>query len=238
MGILNEGNGNGMVLPVAPMGYAGGGGGLFGGDGSIWGLLLVLLLCGNGMWGGFGGGLGGMMWPMMMGGGMGMDYLYPWLNNSQHISDGFRDQQLQTFIGTLQNSLTSGFGDVQLGIAGINQNICQTGNGITAAINNGFAGAEIAANGRQMGTIQQLFGVQNAITDGTAKNQLANCQTNNTIVADGAATRNTIQGGIQTIMDKLCALELDGYKRENDQLRSQLNMAALHSPQNAFPVSR
>ena len=54
MGILNEGNGNGMVLPVTPMGYGGGGGGLFGGDGSIWGLLLVLLLCGNGMWGGYG----------------------------------------------------------------------------------------------------------------------------------------------------------------------------------------
>ena len=151
MGILNEGNGgNGFFMPVAPAAYGyggmgGGGGGLFGGDGSIWGLLLVLLLLGNGMWGGFGGmGMGGMMWPMMMGGmggGFGLDYLYPWLNNSQHISDGFRDQQLQTSVGTLQNSITSGFGDVQLGIAGINQNICQTGNGIVAAVNNGFSGA-------------------------------------------------------------------------------------------------
>ena len=237
MGILNEGNNGGFYMPVAPAGTAyGNGGGLFGGDGSIWGLLLVLLLCGNGMWGGFGGGLGGMMWPMMMGGmggGFGIDYLYPWLNNSEHISDGFRDQQLQTSIGTLQNSVTSGFGDVQLGIAGINQNICQTGNGITAAINNGFAGAEIAANGRQMGTMQQLFGVQSAIADGAAKNQLASCQTNNTIITDGAATRSTIQGGIQSIMDKLCALELDGYKRENDQLRSQLNMATLRESQTA-----
>ena len=95
MGILNEGNGGGFYMPVAPAGTAyGNGGGLFGGDGSIWGLLLVLLLCGNGMWGGFGGGLGGMMmpWMMGMGGGFGMDYLYPWLNNSQHISDGFRDR--------------------------------------------------------------------------------------------------------------------------------------------------
>lgn len=237
MGILNEGNNGGFYMPVAPAGTAyGNGGGLFGGDGSIWGLLLVLLLCGNGMWGGFGGGLGGMMWPMMMGGmggGFGLDYLYPWLNNSEHISDGFRDQQLQTSIGTLQNSVTSGFGDVQLGIAGINQNICQTGNGITAAINNGFAGAEIAANGRQMGTMQQLFGVQSAIADGAAKNQLASCQTNNTIITDGAVTRSTIQGGIQSIMDKLCALELDGYKRENDQLRSQLNMATLRESQTA-----
>jgi hypothetical protein len=199
------------------------------------------------MWGGFGGGLGGMMWPMMMGGmggGFGLDYLYPWLNNSEHISNGFREQQLQTSIGTLQNSVTSGFGDVQLGIAGINQNICQTGNGITAAINNGFAGAEIAANGRQMGTMQQLFGVQSAIADGSAKQLASAADLKYTIAAEECATRSASANntrdiidsqnrGIQTIMDKLCALELDGYKRENDQLRSQLNMAALRESQTA-----
>jgi hypothetical protein len=75
--------------------------------------------------------------PWMMGGmnGFGLDYLYPWLNNSQHISDGFRDQYLNTQIGDLRTDVNRGFGDVQLGIAGVNQNICQTGNGITAAIN-------------------------------------------------------------------------------------------------------
>ena len=249
MGILNEGNNGGFYMPVAPAGTAyGNGGGLFGGgDGSIWGLLLVLLLCGNGMWGGFGGGLGGMMWPMMaggMGGGFGLDYLYPWLNNSEHISDGFRDQQLQSSIGALQNSVTSGFGDVQLGIAGINQNICQTGNGITAAINNGFAGAEIAANGRQMGTMQQLFGVQTAISDCCCKQAANSADLKYTIASEECATRSASANntrdiidsqtrGIQTIMDKLCALELDGYKRENDQLRSQLNMAALRESQTA-----
>ena len=206
MGILND-NGGGFYMPVAPAGYGSNGGGLFGGDGSIWGLLLVLLLCGNGMWGGFGGG---MMWPMMMGGmggGFGLDYLYPWLNNSEHISDGFRDQQLQGSIGTLQNTVTSGFGDVQLGIAGINQNICQTGNGIVSAINNGFSGAEIAA-------------AEECAT--------RSASANNTRDIIDSQTR-----GIQTIMDKLCALELDGYKRENDQLRSQLNMATLRESQTA-----
>ena len=247
MGILNE-NGGGFYMPVAPAGYgSNGGGGLFGGDGSIWGLLLVLLLCGNGMWGGFGGGLGGMMWPMMMGGmggGFGLDYLYPWLNNSEHISDGFRDQQLQTSIGTLQNSVTSGFGDVQLGIAGINQNICQTGNGIVSAINNGFSGAEIAANGRQMANMQQLFGVQTAITDCCCKQAANSADLKYTIASEECATRaasanntrdiiDSQTRGIQTIMDKLCALELDGYKRENDQLRSQLNMATLRESQTA-----
>jgi hypothetical protein len=39
--------------------------------------------------------------------------------------------------------------------------------------------------------------------------------------------------GIQTIMDKLCQLELDNVKRENDQLRTQLNMANLAASQTA-----
>ena len=247
LGILNEGNGGGFYMPVAPAGTAyGNGGGLFGGDGSIWGLLLVLLLCGNGMWGGFGGGLGGMMMPWMMGmnGGYGMDYLYPWLNNSQHISDGFRDQQISTQLQGIQGSITSGFGDVQLGLAGVNQNICQTGNGIVNALNNGFSGAEIAANGRQMANMQQLFGVQSAITDCCCKQTANTADLKYTIASEECATRSASATntrdiidsqtrGTQAILDKLCALELDGYKRENDQLRSQLNMATLRESQTA-----
>ena len=246
MGILNEGNG-GFYMPVAPANAAyGNGGGIFGGDGSIWGLLLVLLLCGNGMWGGLGGGLGGMMmpWMMGMGGGFGMDYLYPWLNNSQHISDGFRDQQISTQLQGIQGSITSGFGDVQLGLAGVNQNICQTGNTITGAVRDGFYGAEIAANGRATANMQQLFGVQSAIADGSAKQLASAADLKYTIAAEECATRaasanntrdiiDSQNRGIQTIMDKLCALELDGYKRENDQLRSELNMATLRESQTA-----
>ena len=247
MGILNEGNGTGFYMPVAPAGTAyGNNGGLFGGDGSIWGLLLVLLLCGNGMWGGFGGmGLGGMMmpWMMGMGGGFGMDYLYPWLNNSQHMSDGFRDQALQGSIAGLQNSVTSGFGDVQLGIAGVNQNICQTGNAITGAVRDGFYSAEIGANNRQMANMQQLFGVQSAIADGSAKQLASAADVKYTIAAEECATRSASANntrdiidsqnrGIQTIMDKLCQLELDGVKGELaaanstiSQLRTQLLVA-------------
>lgn len=242
MGILNEGNGSGFYMPVAPAyGGNGNGGGLFGGDGSIWGLLLVLLLCGNGMWGGF-GGMGGMMmpWMMGMGGGFGMDYLYPWLNNSQHISDGFRDQQLQTSISGLQNSVTSGFGDVQLGLAGINQNICQTGNAITGAVRDGFYGAEIAANGRQTGLIQQLFGVQTAITDCCCKQSANTADLKYTIATEAGNTRAANTANTQAILDKLCALELDGVKgqldqarRDNISLQNQLNMATLRESQTA-----
>jgi len=106
---LGETYNNGWYMPVMPAGsYGGNGGGFFGGD---WAWILLLLLIGGNGWG-FGGGFGGgMMWPMMMsgmGGWAGLDYLYPWLNNSQHISDGFRDQQLQSSINGVQNTLVSG----------------------------------------------------------------------------------------------------------------------------------
>ena len=247
MAITNDGNG--MVLPVVPMGYGNGnGGGLFGGDGSIWGLLLVLLLCGNGMWGGFGGlGMGGMMMPWMMGGmagGFGLDYLYPWLNNSEHISDGFRDQQLQTTVGNLQSAVTSGFGDVQLGIAGINNNICQTGSGIVAAINNGFSGAEIAANGRQMAQMQQAFAAQTAQAQGfnqlgaqfaycCCKNQLASADLKATVLAENCADRAALSDGIrdiiaatnagfQSIKDQLYSDKMDAKNDEISQLRQEI----------------
>jgi hypothetical protein len=95
-----------------------------------------------------------------------------------------------------------------------------------------------------MGTMQQLFGVQSAIADGSAKQLASAADLKYTIAAEECATRSASANntrdiidsqnrGIQTIMDKLCALELDGYKRENDQLRSQLNMAALRESQTA-----
>lgn len=232
------------------------GGGMFG-NGNDWlGLLFLIALC-NGGWGGF-GGFGGGYGAMM--GMMGMDYLYPWLNNSQHISDGFRDQQLNNQISDARSDINRGFGDVQLGIAGINQNLCQTGNGITTAVNNGFSQAEIAANGRQMANMQQAFAAQQAMSQGfydlaskqadcCCENRLATCQTQNIVQNEGNATRfadanntrdiiDSQTRGTQAILDKLCALELDGVKaqlaqaqRENVGLQNAVNMAAFRESQ-------
>lgn len=245
-------NGN-MYMPVAPAYGAGGGGGFgFGGQDGWW-IIILLLLFGNGMWGGF-GGMGGMMWPMMMGGmgaGMGLDYLYPWLNNSEHISDGFRDQQIQTTLSGIQSGITSGFGDVQLGIAGVNQNICQTGNSIQNALCQGFAGTTAAVTGAQNAIVQQLYGNEIANLNRSFAEQTANTagftgvQSSLCDIRYGSATntRDIIENqnrNSQAILDKLCALELDGVKgqlaaaqRENVGLQNQLNMAALRESQTA-----
>lgn len=256
MALENE-NGSNMVMPVAPMYGAGNNGGFGFGDGNGFWILLLFLLLGNNGWGGWGmGGFGGMMGAGMMG----MDYLYPWLNNSQHISDGFRDQQISTNLNGIQNAITSGFGDVQLGIAGINQNLCQTGNGIINAVNGGFNAAESANNARQIANMQQAFAAQTATTQGmnAIQSQLAQCCCDNRLAtaqlqsvvqtencADRTAayqnTRDIIDSqtrGTQAILDKLCALELDGVKgqlaqaqRENVGLQNQLNMANLAASQ-------
>lgn len=225
MALTNE-NGMGFSMPVAPA-YAGYGmpygGGMFGGGDDWLGLLFLIALCNGGFgFGGFGGW--GMGMGMMGMGMMGMDYLYPWLNNSQHISDGFRDQQLNTQISDARGDINRGFGDVQLGIAGINQNICQTGNGITAAVNNGFSQAEIAANGRQMANMQQAFAAQQAMSQGfngvelqlcqaSADNRLATANIGADIAREACATRTSDTQNTQVILNAIN----DGFRAMSDQ---------------------
>jgi hypothetical protein len=150
---------NSMVMPVAPM-YGNGNGCGFGGDWSSWIILFLLFGMFNGN--GWGGGFGGGMW--------GADGLYPWLNNSQNINGGFRDQMLNTSISGIQNSITSGFGDVQTalcgGFAGVNAGIAAAQNGITQ---------QMYAN--QIADLERSFAAQTANTQGmnALQSQLAQC---------------------------------------------------------------
>jgi hypothetical protein len=101
MALTDEGMGTTMLMqPAYGAPYGNNGGFGFGGDFMSW-ILLVLIL-GGGFGGfGFGGGYGAMMGMGMMD-GFG---LYPWLNNSQNINDGFRDQQLVTQINGIQSGV-------------------------------------------------------------------------------------------------------------------------------------
>jgi len=227
-------NGNsGFYMPVAPA-YANNGGFGNGGFGGDWGwIILLLLLCGGG-WGM--GGFGGGMW--------GMDGLYPWLNNSQNVNDGFRDQMLNTSVSSIQNSITSGFGDVQTalcgGFAGVNASIA----GAQSAIAQQMYSNEIA-------DLERSFAAQTANTAGLTNlsSQLANCCCENraatndvkyTIATEACTTRAANSANTQAILDKLCQLELDGVKAQVDakndrilELQNQLNMATLRESQTA-----
>lgn len=255
--------GNGMYMPVAPAfsGYGGGfGGGMgFGGD---WAWILLLLVLGGGWGNGFGmggmGGLGGLM-------GFGIDF--PWLLNGQNqinanTNAGFDHAATQSALGNLSTAVTSGFGDVQLGIAGVNQNICQTGNGIQNALCQGFAGTTAAVNAAQNALSQQMNTNEVANLNRSFAEQVANMQGFNSVnasladvkyteateacatrTAAATNTRDIIDSqtrGTQAILDKLCQLELDGVKnqvlaeqRENANLRTQLSAAQFAASQAA-----
>ena len=141
---------NSMVMPVSPM-YGNGGG--FGGDWSSWIILFLIF----GMFGGWGNGFGG-------GFGGGND-LYPWLNNSQNINGGFRDQMLNTSVNGIQNAITSGFGDVQTALCG------------------GFAGVNASVNGAQNAIAQQMYTNQIADLERSFAAQTANTQGMNALQA-------------------------------------------------------
>lgn len=220
---------NNMVMPVAPFGgNMGGGFGGFGGDG--WWLIL-LLLCFNGGWGGF-GGFGGAGMAMAADGGFG---LYPWLNNSQNLNGGFRDQMLNSNISGIQNSITSGFGDVQNslcgGFAGVNASINASQNAIAAQL-----------YGNQISSLERSFAAQTANSQGMTNlssqlsqcccdNRLATCQTQNIVATEGAATRLAIQNQTQQILDKLCEQEIENLRSQNVALQNQVNMQNLAASQ-------
>lgn len=229
------------------------GGGLFGGrsESDLLALIILFAVFGNGLVGNRGGGYG-QGYPM--GAGMvGGDALYPWLNQSQQVSGGFRDQMLMSGIQGvsqgvqgLSTQLCGCCGDMQMalatGLAGVNQ-----------GMSSGFYQAEIGANNRAMAQMGRDFDGQVANMQGFngITGQLAGMGAQ--IASEACADRNAVQvaardiiasqvAGDQRIMDKLCQLELDGVKaerdaerREIDSLRQQLtaaNFAASQVAQN------
>ena len=185
------------------------------------------------------GGWGGNSW----GNNGGANGAFPWIMNGQaqgysDVQRGFDQNAIMTGLSGLQSTVTGGFSDTMLGIAGINQNICSTGNAITGAVRDGFYGSEIAANGRAMSNMQQLFGIQTAVTDCCCKQSANTADLKYTIATEAANTRASGTANTQAIMDKLCQLELDGIKaelasaqRENVALQNQLNRAAFKASQ-------
>ena len=199
-------NGN-LYMPVAPA-YSNGGFGNLGGD---WGWIILLLLFAGGGWGmnGFGGG----MW--------GMDGLYPWMNNSQNINNGFRDQMLNDNITSIRDGVNS-----------VQTQLCNGFAGVNATVANGFAQSEIAANSRQMADMQQMFGIQSSLQNCCCENRQNIADLKYTIATEECATRSANTANTQAILDKLCQLELDNYKAQLEaknetisNLRSDLQFA-------------
>lgn len=197
-------NGNGGIpayMNVSPTGYGYGGGyGGFGGYGGGFGfggdasLILILLLFGM-----FGGNWGGN-------GGFGGNGLYPWMNQSNQISEGFQNQ--------LMNANNIAIDQLQASYQGqIN------------ALERSFS--------EQTANTQHFFDLQSQFAQCCCDNRLATCQTQNLVSNEAAATRALVTAENQKVLDKLCALELDAKNETIAQLRTQVNMQALAASQTA-----
>lgn len=197
------------------------GGSAFGDEGVL--LLFIILLFGGWGgrgWGNQGGGYGA--------GGVGGNELYPWLNQTEVVNTGFRDQMLNTGITGIQQSVTNGF-------AGVQQSLCSGFAGVNAGMANGF-------NQTQLAMLQGFNGLQAQQAQCCCDNQLAMANQTAALLAEHCADRNALSqavntittnetAGFQRIIDKLCDQELQAERRENDNLRQQINMMNLAASQ-------
>ena len=226
---MNYGGGYGgypMAYPVMPA-YGGGFGDGFGGFGDSWIILFLFAMMFGGGWGGM-GGFGG--W----GGGFGNMFEFPWLLNGQNginnnVNDGFRSAQISDSITSVRDGV-SGLatqlcdccGDIQMGMAGINQNIGNSTAAIQNSLCQGFAGTTAAVTGAQNAITQQMYnneiaslnrsfdaqtavaqgfnGVQSQLAQCCCDNRLASADLKYTIATENCADRAALSDGIRDII--------------------------------------
>ena len=252
---LTDENGSGlpatMLVGPTSVPYGGNnGGGMWGNDGSWIILLIIVLLAAGGGWGGFGANNGGAPIVINDGGNSGGAY----------VQRGFDQAAIMSGVGALQ----SGISALSMQLCGCCGDIQNTMNQGFAGVNMSINGAQNAIAQQlytnQIADLERSYAAQTASTQGMTalQAQLAQCCCDNrlatndlkyTIATENCADRAALSDGLrdvltaqtantQAILDKLCALELDGVKgqlaaaqRENIGLQNQLNMATMQASQ-------
>ena len=242
-----NGNSTGVVPTVElagannypyPIMYGNGGGfgnGMFGGDSAIWLIVLLALI-----WGNNGNGFGGF-------GGNSFDNGYAWLSNGQkeimnNTNNGFDTLHLSNQIEGVRD-----------GVYGLSNQMCNSTSDIVSAVNNGFSGAEISANSRQIANMQQAFnnqiatlqgfnGLQSQFADCCCENRLGIANLNSTILAENCADRAALADGLkdvlinqtantQRILDQLCNDKIDAKNEKIADLQREILMKDLQASQ-------
>ena len=235
MSLVDGTNGGNMVMPVSPMGGMSSGNGFgFGyGDGGLFWIVILFLFAMMGGWGnGFGGFNGGAM---------------PYIMNNTTNNDVQR--------GFDQQAIMGGLSGIQSSLASAEVARCQLGNNVINAMNTGFTGVQQTLSNGQLQSMQNMntlaMNLQNCCcenragladlkyniaTEACSDRQAVNDGVRDIIAANAANTNNllnTINGGIQSIQDKLCQQEIDALKSQNANLQTQLNLANLKGSQDA-----
>lgn len=187
----------------------------WGNDGGWW-LILLFLFAFNG-WGGYGG---------YGNGGAGAD-----------LQRGFDQSATMGAIGTLQNTVNTGFSSAE--VAGCNRAM----DAMQTAYTNQIADLQRSFDSQTAMTAQMSdlsMGLQNCCCE----NRASIADLKYTVATEACADRAAVNEGVrdiianqtantQAILDKLCQQEIDALKERNQDLRTQLNMANLASSQTA-----
>lgn len=223
----SENGGTQFTMPVAPYGGGYGNDGFgFGGNGAWW--LIILLLFANNGWGngfGFGGGFGGGMMPWM-------------LNNTTNndVQRGFDQSAIMGSLNGIAGAINNGFANAEISRCNSQANVLQTLNANQAAtlqsMNTLSMGLQNCCCENRAGLADLKYTVatencadRTALSEGLTSMMMANNTNTQNLM-------NTVNSGIQTVMDKICALELAGKDQQIAALTAQLNEANRRASQN------
>lgn len=215
---LVDGNGGLSAADIAAvMGNNGNNGFGFGNDGAWWLIILLLFGFNNGWNNGFGGG-NGMMFPYMMG------------NTTQgDIQRGFDQSAVISSLNGINSAIANGFSNAEVSRCNSQANILQTLNANQNAMTAGMNALAMSLqnccceNRAGLADLKYVVATENCADRAAVSDGIRDVLASNT--ANTQALINATNAGIQSVMNKICQLELDGKNQRISDLQSQLNEA-------------
>jgi hypothetical protein len=148
------------------------------------------------------------------------------MNNGNDVQRGFDQQAIMGGISGLSTAVTNGFANAEVSRCNSQANILQT---LNANQNATIAGMNSLAMNLQQGSCDNRAGLADLkytiATEACADRQAVSDALRDVIASNTANT--------QAILDKMCQQEIEALKTQNANLQTQLNMAALAASQGA-----
>ena len=174
---------------------------------------VAAVMGGSGHNGGYGWG-DGSFWIIVL-------FLFAFMNNGW--GNGYGGNGTAPLVMNTANDVQRGFDQAS---------VMSSLGDITGAINNGFANAEVSRCNASMNLFQTLSAMQMAQQQCCCENRAGIADLKYTIATEACADRAAVKDGVyaittnqsantQAIMDKLCQLELDGFKQRNADLLAE-----------------
>lgn len=206
--------------------------------GGWWVILFILLIFGGGWGRGWGAGNGGNGGTDSVA-AMAMPYMY-----STGIQQGFDQSAVMTALNNLNTAVANGFAGMAVDSCNKTMTLMQGQNGIQSDIAQmGFNTINAINNGNN-GLAQQMTAYEMARQQCCCDNKLQMANFQATMLAEHCSDRAEVDramnalstqmnAGFQGVYDRLSQQEIEALKRENENLRTQVNLNNLAASQNA-----